>query len=162
MKELTQKPNFKPTKYYAKYQQFKGSKFQRMIGLKLYQFDFLFELLEEYVQLNKYKDWDKRGKKGNFTLVDKLLLTMRYLRDYPTFIVLGEEFGISESYAYKIFTKVSESLVKILKLPNIDSLKGDLGKVIIDVSEQETERPKSEKLQKKSTLESKNVIQKKL
>ena len=135
-----------PTKYYEKYKEFNHHKFQRMTGLKLPQFNFLFELLSEYVELNEYKDWDKRGKKGDFTLIDKLLITLRYLRDYPTFLVLGEEFGISESYAYKIFTKVSQSLVKILKLPNIESLKGDLGNVLIDVSEQETERPKKTKI----------------
>jgi Helix-turn-helix of DDE superfamily endonuclease len=135
-----------PTQFYQNYQKFSHHKFRRMVGLKLNQFAFLLELLEEYVELNVNKDWDKRGCKGGFTLADKLLLTFRYLRDYPTFLVVGSEFGISESYAYKIFTKVSESLVKILKLPNLESLSEmDLGNVLIDVSEQETERPKKNK-----------------
>jgi Helix-turn-helix of DDE superfamily endonuclease len=140
-------PNILPTtQFYQTYQKFSHHKFLRMVGLKLNQFAFLLELFEEYVELNANQDWDKRGCKGGFTLADKLLLTFRYLRDYPTFLVVGNEFGISESYAYKIFTKVSMSLVKILKLPNLESLNGiDLGNVLIDVSEQETERPKKNK-----------------
>lgn len=135
-----------PTRFYQNYQKFNHHKFERMIGLKQNQFSFLLDLFKEYVELNINGDWDKRGCKGNFALQDKLLLTFRYLRDYSTFLVLGNEFGISESYAYKIFTKVSESLVKILKLPNIESLNGlDLGNILIDVSEQETERPKKNK-----------------
>jgi hypothetical protein len=135
-----------PTHFYQNFQKLNHHKFHRMVGLKQKQFAFLLELFEEYVELNINKDWDKRGCKGGFTLADKLLLTFRYLRDYPTFLVVGHEFGISESYAYKIFTKVSESLVKILKLPNIESLNGiDLGNILIDVSEQETERPKKNK-----------------
>jgi hypothetical protein len=54
---------------------------------------------------------------------------------------LSKEFDISDTYAHEIFTKVSKSLVKIINLPNLESLK-DLGELIIDVSEQETERPK--------------------
>jgi hypothetical protein len=124
---------------YKKLLQQSDKSFLRVIGLKKYQFEFLLELFLEYVDNN----WDKRGCKGGFSLADKLLLTFRYLRSYPTFLELGVEFGISESYANKIFTKVSESLVKILKLPNLNSLKDiDLGDVLIDVSEQETQRPK--------------------
>jgi spore coat polysaccharide biosynthesis predicted glycosyltransferase SpsG len=75
-----------------------------------------------------------------------LILTFRYLRDYPTFVVLGNEFGISESFSNKIFNRVSLSLVKVLKLPNLNNLKSlKLETVIIDVSEQETERPKKTK-----------------
>lgn len=143
------------TEFYQKYQTFTPANFQRMIGLKPHQFNFLLELFLEYVD----QKWDKRGRKGGFQLSDSLILTLRYLRSYPSFLELAQEFSISESYAHKIFAKVSESLVIILKLPNINSLK-DLGTVILDVSEQEIERP--QKSQKKSILGNKNVIQKKL
>jgi hypothetical protein len=68
-------------------------------------------------------------------------LTLRYLRSYPTFLELGREFGISDSFAYKIFTRISKILLKILALPNLNQLK-DLGTLVIDVTEQPTERPK--------------------
>ncbi len=56
---------------------------------------------------------------------------------------MGNEFGISESYSYKIFTKVSLALVKILKLPSLQDL--HLDTIIVDVTEQETERPQKNK-----------------
>jgi hypothetical protein len=134
--------------YYSKYQTYTDAKFLRLTGLTKTKFAELIPLFTEYVT----KKWNPRGRRGKFSLVDKLLLTFRYLRDYPTFIVLGLEFGISESYSQKIFTKVSQSLVQILKLPNLrdmDSTK--LERIIIDVSEQRTERPKKNK--KSNTLE---------
>jgi len=122
--------------------QFSDSKFRRMLGINKYQFDLIFKLFQEYVDTH----WTKRGRPSDFTLVDRLILTFRYLRDYPTFVVLGNEFGISESFSNKIFNRVSLSLVKVLKLPNLNNLKSlKLETVIIDVSEQETERPKKTK-----------------
>jgi hypothetical protein len=130
--------------YYQKYNGFSQEKFHRMIGVSKEQFSKILVLFKDYVD----KNWTKRGRPSNFSLEDRLLLTFRYLRDYPTFIVLGNEFGISESFCNKIFNKVSSSLVKVLKLPNLKDLedKGKIiEKVIIDVSEQETERPKKNK-----------------
>ena len=114
-------------------------------------------MFKKYVDLN----WTNRGRPSKFSLVDRLLLTFRYLRDYPTFIVLGNEFGISESFANKIFNKVTKSIVKVVSLPNLKQM--ELGnqiiqKVIIDCSEQKTERPKK-KSKKQDILENKSVIQ---
>jgi Helix-turn-helix of DDE superfamily endonuclease len=135
-------------KYYQKYQQFSEDKFRRMLGVNKKQFDQIYVLFSDYVNLN----WTKRGRSSEFKLVDRLILTFRYLRDYPTFVVLGNEFGISESFANKIFNKVSQSLVKVLALPNLKDLENQfnsqnktLQKVIIDISEQKTERPKKSK-----------------
>lgn len=143
--------------YYSKYKDYSPAKFLRLTGLPKEKFEQLIPLFLDYVKNN----WNPRGRKPKFDLIDKLLLTMRYLRDYPTFIVLGLEFAISESYSQKIFTKVTESLVKVLKLPNKDSLKDViLERVIIDVSEQETERPK--KNRKESIQGKRKNIQTKL
>ena len=134
--------------YYDKYLQFSDIKFRRMLGVSKKQFSLLLTMLEEY----KEKHWSKRGAPSSFILADRLLLTLRYLRDYCTFIVVGNEFGISESHAHRIFTKVSESLADMLALPNFKALTQELKntelvlhKVIIDVSEQPTERPKKTK-----------------
>ena len=133
---------------YKQYKQYKDNKFLRLVGLNKNKFEIIVTEFLDYVKLNTNKDWSPRGKKASFNLVDKLLLTMRYLRDYPTFIVLGLEFGISESYANKIFNKVSKTLPKLasLKLPSLNNLDEKvLQRVIIDVSEQRTERPKKTK-----------------
>lgn len=128
--------------HYNQYNNFPEVKFRRITGLTKKQFNILLPQFIEYTTNN----WDRRGKKGNFTLPDKLLLTFRYLRSHPTYIELANEFGISESYAQKIFTKVSTSLVQILKLPNLKDIQElKLETIVIDVSEQETERPKKNK-----------------
>ena len=146
-------------KYYQKYQEFSDSKFRRMLGVNKVQFDKIYQLFKDYVCLN----WTNRGRPSEFSLIDRLILTFRYLRDYPTFVVLGNEFGISESFANKIFNKVTKSLVKVVPLPSLKQMETNnqnIQKVIIDCSEQETERPKKSK--KQSILENKNVTQTKL
>lgn len=130
--------------YYQKYQEFSDSKFRRMLGVNKVQFDKIFQLFKDYANLN----WTKRGRPSEFSLIDRLILTFRYLRDYPTFIVLGNEFGISDSFANKIFNRVSKSLVNVVPLPNLKQMElsnQSIQKVIIDVSEQKTERPKKSK-----------------
>ena len=144
--------------FYSKWSKLKPQVFQRMVGLSVAQFDKLFALLVEYLYEHPIRS--PRGKKAKFELVDQLLLCLKYLRDYPTFLVLGQNFGISESYSNKIVNRLCLVLVKILKLPSIQELEElDLKTIIIDVSEQKTERPKNS--QKKATLENKNVILKK-
>ena len=142
--------------YYGKYSQYNEEKFLRLTGLTKSKFADLIILFQDYTD----KNWSRAGKPGKFTLADKLLITFRYLRDYPTFMVLGLEFGISESFAQKIFTKISLALINILKLPNLKCLEDvKLERVIIDVSEQKTERPK--KNNKSNIQEKPRLIQKK-
>jgi hypothetical protein len=131
--------------YTDKYFKLNDTQFLRVTGLKKKQFDSLLGLLTDYVNLA----WSSRGRKDSkFSLSDKLLITLRYLRDYPTFLVLGNEFDISESYAHKIFTKVSFALVRILKLPDVQGL--TLDTIIIDVTKQKEPRnPKNTQQQLK-------------
>ncbi len=85
----------------------------------------------------------KRGRKLGLPLADRLLLTFRYLRHYPTFARLGKEFGISESYANKIYHRILDILLKVLdKKSRTDLMNSDLEMVLIDVTEQPIERPK--------------------
>lgn len=151
------------SQYYQRLKLKSEQEFRRFIGLTKYEFSAVLKIFLEYVDNN----WDKRGRtiggdlKANFTDEDRLLLTFRYLRDYGTFLVVGNEFGISESYAHIIFTKVSNSLVKLFHLPSTEDLKNlDIRTVISVVSEQQTERPK--KTKKVNIQVRKNVIPTKL
>ena len=75
-------------------------------------------------------------------MTDRLLLTFTYLRHYPTFARLGMEFGISESYANKLYHQILDVLVKVLSLKNRKHLlESNLQTIIIDVTEQPIERP---------------------
>ena len=89
-----------------------------------------------------------RGLEGEFSLANQVLLTFEYLRQYPTFLSLGFSYGISESYANKIFHKIRPILADVVGLKNPDKLKyKDIKTVIVDVTVQPIERPqKSQEL----------------
>jgi hypothetical protein len=86
----------------------------------------------------------KRGRPSSLTIADQLLLTLLYLRQYNTFLELGDKFSISESYAHKRYTFISKRLMKALNLPNDKDLTAENLKLVADVTEQEIERPKKE------------------
>ena len=70
----------------------------------------------------------------------KLLLTLNYLRQYPTFSSLGAMFGISESYANEIFHKTVDYLLKFIHPKKTNELLlHDVCTMVIDVAEQEIE-----------------------
>lgn len=84
-----------------------------------------------------------RGKQtSRLTIEDKLLLTLTYVRHYPTFQQLGPQFGISESYAHKLYARYRGMLVNILRLPGHQALLNPkMTAILIDVTEQPIERP---------------------
>ena len=92
-----------------------------------------------YLQENPLSN---RGLDSEFSIANQLLLTLEYLRQYPTFLSLGFSYGISESYANKIFHKIRVILAEIIGLKNPVKLKyKDLSTLIIDVTIQPIERP---------------------
>ena len=117
--------------------------FRRTIGISRSHFEYLLSSLERHIEESRLKDpMKKRGISGEFYLGDKLLLTLYYLRHYATFSVLGQRFGISESYAHKVYHAISSMLVKFLHVPGPKSLMDEkLECILIDVSEQPIERP---------------------
>lgn len=131
----------------------------RLFGIKFEQFETILGKVQqkenEYLLENPLSN---RGLEGEFSLANQLLLTFEYLRQYPTFLSLGFSYGISESYANKIFHKIRPILADVIGLENPEKLKyKDVKKVIIDVTVQPVERPqKNQELQyngsKKSTL----------
>lgn len=134
------------------------SLFLRDVGISLEIFLSLVKKIDDFIKKQKEKKpMTRRGLKPKMSIEDKLLLTIYYLRHYGTFIKLGEEFQISESYANKTFHKITNILIKVLKLKNRnDLLNRDLGDVLIDATEQPIERPK--KNQKKYYSGKKNGI----
>lgn len=121
-----------------------SNNYLRQVGISEKQFAFLLKRLEQEIegdlQRNKMK---KRGVPSKFMTTElKLLLTLRYLRHYPTFINLGATFGISESYANKIFHKTIDYMLKFIHPKKTNELSlNDVCTVVIDVAEQEIERP---------------------
>lgn len=122
----------------------KSNNYLRQIGIAENQFTLLLNQLEQEIkkdlQINKMKNRGVSSKAMTTEL--KLLLTINYLRHYPTFSNLGAMFGISESYANKIFHKTIDYLLKFIHPKKTNELSlDDVCTVVIDVAEQEIERP---------------------
>jgi len=117
--------------------------FIRITGINKVAFSIILQKLNEKIEHEKEEDpISKRGRKSGLVIENQLLLCLIYLRSYPTFLVLGGYFNISEGYANKIYHKISKHLVSILKLPSKNELSSEgLKAVVIDASEQPIERP---------------------
>ena len=90
---------------------------------------------------NKLK---RRGRKSSMIVEDKLLLTLYYLRHYPTFDNLGDLYSICSSYANDIYHEYLSMIIKTTHVPGKILLKDPAIKIIlIDVTEQPIERPKT-------------------
>ncbi len=127
---------------FEKYKMKKPAEFTRLVGVNYGTFEILLEKLEsEVIRYKQAKPMRQRGLKSSLTIADGLLLTLIYLRQYHTFLQLGEMFSISESYAHKRYTFISKKLLKALDLPDDKALTTDSLKIVIDVTEQELERP---------------------
>ncbi len=118
--------------------------FLRTVGISLDQFLLVRDKIVARIQAEQEaQPLKKRGKKAvTLTVDDKLLLTLTYMRHYPTFAQLGHQFGICESYTYKVYQQYLDRLVKILTLPGRTALQDtDLVAILVDVTEQPMERP---------------------
>lgn len=127
---------------FEKYKSKRPAEFTRLVGVNYGTFQIILEKLEnEITRYKQQKPMRQRGLKSSLTVADQLLLTLIYLRQYHTFLQLGEMFSISESYAQKRYCCISQRLMKVLDLPNDKSLTADNLKLVVDVTEQEIERP---------------------
>ncbi len=122
----------------------KPASFLREVGIRLETFMLLVNKITQHIEKKHEKNpLKKRGKKSSICLEDMLLLTLYYLRHYMTFVQLGKDFGISESYTCKIFHRMTTILVNVLDMKSRNELmNSDLEAIIIDVTEQPIERPK--------------------
>ena len=116
----------------------------RQLGIYPKQFELLLvELKKEIEKDLNNNPMKRRGIASKvITTKEKLLLTLTYLRHYPTFLNLGNMFNISESYANKIYHTTANYLIKFIHAKKIGDLSWDkVTTAIVDVAEQQIERP---------------------
>jgi Helix-turn-helix of DDE superfamily endonuclease len=120
-----------------------AEEFQRTVGISLEIFLIIVATVSNVVeQAKQEKPMRKRGRKAKLSMENKVLIFFYYLRDYPTFLKLGQQFKISESYAHQIYHRILNIVVTSFKLPNRKVLlEGNHEKILIDVTEQQIERP---------------------
>lgn len=118
---------------------------QRLFGMKYDIFEDILKKVQNNIQQKLTENpLSKRGIDSKFSIENQLLLTLEYLRQYPTFISLAFSYGISESYANKVYHKIRDILSHEIGLKNPEKLKfNDVKRVIIDVTVQPIERPQN-------------------
>ncbi len=88
----------------------------------------------------------KRGPKPKLALEDRLLMLLRYYREYRTFAHIAASFGISETQCRRIVTTLEARLLadERFHLARKQALRGDTRwqGVVVDVGECACERPK--------------------
>lgn len=124
----------------------KNPQFKRLTGVQRLTFEQMIEILTVADAAKKAKG----GRPSKLCVEDRLLLALEYLRDYPTYLRLGQNYGISEGYAFKIHRWVEDTLVrdKRFALPGRKALlKSDMEYevILIDASESPVERPKKDR-----------------
>jgi len=129
---------------YEKIKDMKDVDFKRLVGVKRHTFQNMLEVVSvAYDAEHK----TKRGRKPKLTVEDMILLMLSYLRSYATFFETGVNFGVSESTAHRTTVWVENVLITCGKfaLPSRRVLLTETSKIeviLVDVTEQEIERPK--------------------
>jgi hypothetical protein len=123
-----------------------NSEFKRLTGVKKKTFEIMLKILQEQYTL----EHSLGGKPCRLQVGDRLLMALEYWREYRTYFHIGNNYGCSESRAYKIIKWVENTLInsKKFSIPGKKKLH-NLDKeaiVLIDVTESPIERP-----QKKAT-----------
>jgi hypothetical protein len=117
-------------------------KFKRLTGVKRRTFSKIVGILGESIKNRKAKS----GRKKKLDIENCLLMTLEYLREYRTYFHIGQNYGVSESTAYKIIKWVEETLIQHpdFSLAGRKSLEenNNYEVVMIDATETPIERPK--------------------
>ena len=127
---------------YERHKMKKPAEFTRLVSVNYGAFQIILEKLNlQIARFKAEKPIRQRGRKSSLSIENQLLLSLIYLRQYHTFLQLGEMFSISESYAQKRYEFISGQLLKVLDVPNQKTLEKEHLTVLIDVTEQPVERP---------------------
>jgi predicted DNA-binding protein YlxM (UPF0122 family) len=136
----------------------KEDEYQGVFGVKKLTFETMLAILEEEFRLLH----NQGGRPPRLSVLDKLIVTLGYYREYRTMHHIGFDYGVSKSRISDAIKWVEDTLLKngTFSLPSKrELLKPDteIEVVIVDVTEQETERPKKNRVN--LTRASKNAIQ---
>lgn len=136
----------KPASKYDALKDLKPDKFRRLTGVKPTVFTKMVVILKRAEKRTRKLG----GKTSKLCPEDRLLLGLEYLREYPTYFRLGQNYGISESSAWRISRWVEDTLIKDKQfaLPGRKALlkaDAEIEVVLVDASESPVERPKKDK-----------------
>lgn len=133
-----------PSKY-DKLQPLHDTQFKRLTGVQRTTFAAMVKILVVADAVKKAHG----GRESKLCVEDRLLMALEYLREYPTYFRLAQNYGVSESSAFKICRWVEDVLIKDKRfaLPGRKALlKSDIEYevILVDASESPVERPKKD------------------
>jgi hypothetical protein len=145
--------------------------FSATTGLSKVEFyELVYEFEEEEAQL-KAERLATAGRKEVLTDgAERLFLVLYYMKNYPSFDVLGLSFGIdattAERYVVELLPILAKTLRKLKCLParkaqeiaRLEELLGQTDKLLIDATERPVERPQDQDEQKGKYSGKKNAI----
>lgn len=114
--------------------------FRRLTGVKPSTFKAMVRCVEAWEAQKK-----RPGRPSKLSCQDRVLMTLEYLRDYPTLFRLGFDWGVDETTAGRVVRKVERILLESgeFRLPGKRALgEGPSYEVIaVDVGEIPVQRP---------------------
>jgi len=119
------------------------SQYKELLGVDKPTFDKMYSiLLAAYIELHK-----QGGKPPILTVLDKLVITLGYWREYRTYRNIAFDYGVSKSAIGNSIIWVEDTLIKdgTFSLPSKREMQHKDNIVcvaVVDVTEQEIERPK--------------------
>ena len=132
---------------YCKVNKLKDTDFKRVVGVTKDTFKEMVKVVRKYYLQKKSKGGTRKSLSAN----DETLLMLEYYREYRTFEHLGIDYGVSESTAHYIVTKIEKILIVEPKF-HLEKLKhvepqdaSNISITVIDVTESQCERPKKSK-----------------
>ena len=125
--------------------QLKEKEYQELFGVKKATFEKMLEILNiQYKQ-----DHKKGGKPLKLSILDKLVITLCYYREYRTMQHIAFDYNVSKSTICESIKWVEQTLIKsgVFSLPSKRKLYSDVSieVILVDATEVEIERPKKTK-----------------
>lgn len=127
------------TTVYEKALKLNSENFKLLIGVKKSAF-----LMLEHLNAAYRAQHQKGGRTRRLSMEDQLIMTLRYLRYYPTQRLLAFDFGVGVATVNATITWVEDTL-RASGSFNLDHLEAPSASVAIDVMESPIQRPQKTK-----------------
>jgi hypothetical protein len=134
--------------------------YKRLFGVNKITFETMLEVLEKRNAQQRFEG----GRKPILSVLDRLVITLMYWREYRTYEHIAFDYGVKKSVIGKQIIWVEDTLIEcgLFKLPSKRELERNRrGRKVVaaDVTEQQIERPKRGR--KNGTQGRKNATQSK-
>ena len=119
-------------------------KYKEIFGVEKHVFDRLLRLLEI---ADIYQRKSQAGRKSRLTVLDKQVITLMYWREYRTYRHIAFDYGVGKTQIGDAVLWVENTIIAsgLCNLKSAGELRDNPNRIkiaIVDVTEQEIERPK--------------------